>query len=208
VKKLSLLFLFAFAALLVAEETIRQLPEFEPKGGMPLMEALAKRSSCREYLPGKKLDDATLAKLLWAVNGFNRKDKRTAPSAINMQEIDVYVVDSEGAWLYDAQNNALKLVQKGNFMADTGMQPFVAQASLNLVFVADAGRVKDEKICDKFGAVDAAFCAQNCYLFCASEGLGTVVRGSFQEKKLASDLKLMKKQSVVLCMTIGYPAEK
>jgi SagB-type dehydrogenase family enzyme len=185
-----------------------KLPAPKMDGGKPLMQALKERQSIREY-GDQKLAPQTLSNLLWATWGINRPDgHRTAPSASNKQEIDVYVVLPEGAYLYDAVAHALNPVAAGDLRAATGTQPFPATAALNLVYVADmakAGRpATDPQQALNTGA-DAGFIAQNAYLYCASEGLATVVRASVNKPELAKLLKLRADQLIVFAQSVGYP---
>jgi SagB-type dehydrogenase family enzyme len=179
-------------------------------GGMPLMQALKARQSSREFNT-KSLPLQVLSNMLWAAWGINRPDgKRTAPSAMNLQEIDVYVALAEGLYLYDAKANILKPVLSEDIRAMTGGQPFVKDAPVNLVYVADyskMGRVSDK---DKvfFSAANTGFISQNVYLFCASAGLVTVVRGYVDKPALARVMKLRPDQEVILAQTVGYPKKK
>jgi len=185
-----------------------KLPAAEMKGGMPLMEALKLRQTQREYSP-VKLPPQILSNLLWAAFGINRQEtgKRTAPSAMNWQETDIYVALEEGLYLYDPTDQILEPVLAQDLRADTGMQPFVGGAPVNLVFVADysrIGRVPDE---DKafYSAADVGFISQNVYLYCASAGLATVVRGYVDKDALAKKMGLRENQKILLAQTVGYP---
>ena len=171
------------------------LPQPVKTGGMPLMEALNKRASAREF-SSQKLDNQTLSNLLWAAWGYNREDKRTAPTANNKQEIDLYVCLESGTYLYDARANKLVLVTKEDVRAATGKQEFVGTAPLNIVFVADK---------TKGGApgTDSGFISQNIYLFCASEDLATVVRGWYDADVIKKALNLKDTQDVVLTQSVG-----
>ncbi len=182
------------------------LPAPQTDGGMPLMKALKLRASSRAFAPDP-LPLQTLSNLLWAAWGINRpaEGKRTAPSARNWQEIDVVVVKSDGAWLYDAKGNVLKPLAAGDLRALTGTQDFVKEAPVNLLLVADASRMQGAQGAQPMAYADAAFICQNVYLFCASEGLAVVVRASFDGPGLAKALKLTDKQVVVLAQTIGFP---
>ena len=196
-------------------EPIKLLPP-QTDTGKPLMRALKDRKSSRSFR-GEKLSPQTLANLLWAAFGINRPDsgKRTAPSAMNWQEIDVYVALEEGAYRYNAEEHALEPVSAKDLRGETGsiMQPFVKKAPVNLVYVADFSRmglkgklVKQE---DKsvWAAAAAGFIGQNVYLFCASEGLATVVRGLINKKDLRKELGLREDQKIILAQTVGYPKE-
>lgn len=184
------------------------LPPPHTTGGMPLREALAARHSTREFGPAA-LPLQVLGDLLWAAFGVNRPDsgRRTAPSAKNWQEIDVYVATEAGVYLYDAPAHALRPVLAGDRRADTGGQPFVATAPVNLVYVADDARTGQSTPEERalYSAADAAFIAQNVYLFCAAEGLGCVVRGWVDREALAAAWGLRPQQRVILAQTVGYP---
>jgi SagB-type dehydrogenase family enzyme len=184
------------------------LPPPQTSGGKPLMEALKDRHSTREF-SSQKLPPQVLSNLLWAAFGVNRPDsgKRTAPSAMNWQEVDIYVATQDGLYLYDAKANALNPVLAQDIRAATGQQAFVKEAPVNLVYVADlakAGRASGE-MQTLFTAADTGFIAQNVYLFCASEGLATVVRGSVDHVALAKLIKLRPDQKIILAQTVGYP---
>jgi nitroreductase len=177
-----------------------KLPAPEITGGMPLMEALSKRQTSRDFSP-KELDKQTLSNLLWAANGFNREDKRTAPTASDRQELDLYVAMSSGLYFYDAKTNRLIQKSKDDIRALTGMQDFVATAPVNLLIVADTEKQtkKDRNY------MNSGYISQNIYLFCTSEGLSTVARAMFDGPALGKALNLPAKQIVILTQTVGYP---
>ncbi len=185
-----------------------KLPAPKMDGGMPLMQALKARHSAREF-GTEQLSPQVLSNLLWAAWGINRPDgHRTAPSASNKQEIDIYVALPNGAYLWDAKTNTLNPVAAGDLRGATGTQPFPATAALNLVYVADmtkAGRpATDPQQAMNVGA-DAGVIVQNVYLFCASENLVSVVRASVPKEALAKQLKLKDTQLIVLAQSVGYP---
>ncbi len=200
-------FVAVIAAAPQGSEPIK-LPAPVMDGGKPLMEVLKARQSAREFAPDR-LPPQMVANLLWAAWGINRPDgRRTAPSASNRQEIEIYVTLPEGAYLWDAKANTLNPVAAGDLRAQTGTQPFPATAALNLVYVADmskAGRpATDPQQMLNIGA-DTGFIAENAYLFCASAGLATVVRASVPKDALAKALKLRETQVIVLAQSVGYP---
>jgi SagB-type dehydrogenase family enzyme len=199
-KKLSLFIATAMVALSCATAQDIKLPEPQRTGGKPLLEALALRQTSREY-GTKALDNQTLANLLWATYGFNRADKRTAPSARDKQEYLVYVCLASGAYLYDAKANVLKLVAAQDLRKVTGKQGFVEEAALNLVFAYDK-RIMDDA---KYAYIDCGYLSQNVYLFCASAGLNSVARGYFDAAALAKALNLDSNIEPVLAQTVGYP---
>jgi nitroreductase len=201
-----------FALLLVPAGLLAQdlkpvaLPAPQTSGGKPLMQVLKERKSTREYSP-EKLSPQVLSNLLWAGWGINREDgRRTAPSASNRQEIEVYAVMADGAYVYDAKGNALKPVVSGDLRKITGTVPFVAEAALNLVYVADFSKLGtgDENNKNATANANAGLIAENVYLFCASEGLGVVVRGSVPRPELSKALNLRPDQRIVLAQTVGH----
>jgi Nitroreductase family len=149
-----------------------KLPPPQTDGGRPLMQVLKDRKSTREFGPGT-LSPQTLSNLLWAAFGINRPDgHRTAPSAMNWQEVTIYVANAQGVYIYDAKDDVLNPVLAGDFRAATGTQSFVKDAAVNLVYVSDlskTGRAASSEA-ETFTAADVGFIAQNVYLYCASEG--------------------------------------
>ncbi len=184
------------------------LPAARTTGGMPLMDALAARRSTRD-VSDRPLPPQVLSDMLWAAWGVNRDDgRRTAPSARNWQEIDVYVVMESGTYLYDAAAHILRGVSRDDLRAVTGAQAFVATAPLNLVYVADTERMRGVPagLVDAYAWADASFISQNVYLFCASEGLATVVRAMVDRPAVARALGLPETRMVVMAQSVGYPA--
>jgi nitroreductase len=184
-----------------------QLPAPQTTGGRPLMQVLSERKSTREFGPDK-LSPQTLSNLLWAGFGINRPDgHRTAPSAMNRQEVTIYVATADGVYTYDAKANALIPVLLGDFRAATGTQAYAKEAALDLVYVADLTKAgpNPSPEAELFNAADVGFIAQNVYLYCASEGLNVVVRDSMDEPALAKTLKLLPTQKIILAQSVGYP---
>ena len=183
------------------------LPAPQTTGGKPLMQTLKERKSVRDFAPDP-ISRQTLANLLWAAWGINRDDgRRTAPSASNHQEIDVYVVMAGGAYVYDAKANALQPVVGTDLRKLAGTQEFIATVPLNLVYVADTAKMGGGDEAGKLAMAnaDTGFIAQNVYLFCASEGLGAVVRASVDRAALAKALNLRPEQRITLAQSVGYP---
>lgn len=198
--------LMALVSNTLAQAEAVKLAPPRTEGGMPLMQALKQRHSSREFAP-TPLPIQVLSDLLWAADGVNRPDgRRTAPSARNMREILVYVATADGAYLFDPDAHALKPVLSRDIRKLTGTQDFVATAPVNLVYVADLGRMEgsddDKRL---YSATDTGFIAQNVYLYCASAGLATVVRGSVDRAALAAELKLGPNQRIILAQSVGYP---
>jgi len=194
-------------ALLVSTALYAQdieLPAPHKIGGLPLMEALAKRSTARAFDP-RELSLQQLSDLTWAGLGINRADgKRTAPSAHNSQEIELYVLLNRGAYVYDAAKHIfhLQVAEDLRGLGGSGLMPVV------VLYVADTAKSKaspEEK--KRIGTVDSGFVAENIYLYCASEGLSTGYRlGGFDAAALGSKLKLRPEQLIVGAQAVGYPA--
>lgn len=203
-----LLLAFAGPALAQAQDVaLVTLPAPDKGGGRPLMQVLADRQSAREF-SAAPLPRPVLSNLLWAAFGVNRADgHRTAPSARNWQEVTIYAVMADGVHVYDAARHALRRVSTDDMRAVTGTQPFVAAAPLNLVYVADTtitGGASEDRLL--YIGADVGAIAENVYLFCASERLATVVRGSVDRDALGRRLQLRPEQRIVLTQTVGYPA--
>ncbi len=183
------------------------LPPPKTEGGKPLLDVLKARASTREF-GAKAIEPQTLSDLLWAAHGITRADgKRTAPSAKDWREMEIYVINADGAYLHDVKAHCLKAVAKGDFRKLTGKQEFVPNVPVNLVYVADTTKMlktTPEEIAF-YSATDTAFISQNIYLFCASEGLATVVRQPNDKPALAAALKLPDTSKVILAQSVGWP---
>jgi nitroreductase len=202
---------FIFLSTTAAAQTLSpmKLPPPRTDGGRPLMQVLKERHTTREFTL-KPLSSQTLSDLLWAAFGINRADgHRTAPSARNWQEIDVYITLPEGAYVYDAKANVLQPVVAADLRAATGTQPYVGQAAVNLVYVSDGKKTGGASAEDRttMTYADTGFIAQNVYLFCASEGLVSVVRASVDRAALGRRLNLRPEQQITLAQSVGYPKQ-
>lgn len=198
IKKITLM-LFSIAFILpgFAQQDIK-LNAPDKTGGKPLMQALSQRKSSRNFVD-KELSVNVLSNLLWAANGFNRADKRTAPTANDKQEVELYVALKSGVYFYDAKNSILKLIKEGDHRKSTGSQDFVANASANIILVADMNKASSRE----YAYTDCGFVAQNIYLFAASEGLGAVSRGWYDKDVLAKLLNLPSHKEVLLTQSVG-----
>jgi SagB-type dehydrogenase family enzyme len=209
---LAIVTILFIAAVVPAGEAPKAVPLPEPQmqGGRPLMQVLKDRSSGRSFSP-EKLPPQVLSNLLWAAFGINRPESghRTAPSARNWQEIDIYVATADGLYLYEPKGHLLRQVLSEDIRAMTGTQAFVREAPIDLVYVADQARMSGASPEDgeRYAAADTGFIAENVYLFCASERLATVVRGSVDRAGLARTMKLRPEQRIMLAQTIGYPGK-
>ena len=203
-------FLSMFIGTTVHSQEIIKLPAPKTEGGMPLMQALKERKSGREF-SSRKLSAETLSSLLWAAWGVNRPDgHRTAPSARNLQDIDVYVAMDDGLYLYEAKNHQLRRILNEDIRGATGNQDYVKDAALNLIYVSDLAElnVPDPMAVEFFTGAHTGFLSQNVYLFCASEGLSTVVRGNIDKPALAKIMKLRADQRITLAQSVGYPPKR
>ncbi|MBE6306090.1 MAG: SagB/ThcOx family dehydrogenase [Bacteroidales bacterium] len=166
--------------------------------------ALENRCSHRDYDATLGISRQNLSNMLWAGWGFNREDKRTAPSALDRQEITLYVCTHQGTYRYQAEDHTLELVHKSDIMKLTGKQDFVENASINILYVCD----KDLSASPEMSAVCCGAISQNIALYCASTGLKNVVRGSFDGEKLRQVLHLSGAQYILLAQSVGYPANR
>jgi nitroreductase len=208
--------LMAAGATAVAAQELKpiDLPKSAAAGGNALIDILGKRKSTRT-ISSDPLPVDKLSVLLWAATGINRPDgKRTAPTANDKQEIDVYVAMANGLYLYDAKANQLQPVLAGDIRAMTGIQAqaYVKEAAVNLVYVADYSRMKNYyfgQVADETKALYTAAAtgciAENVYLYCASEGLATVLRAEIDRPALAAVMKLRPDQKIILAQSVGYP---
>ena len=206
---LAIILLLSSPCAPAADTETTALPKPRMSGGKPLLQSLKERKSTREFSE-QKIPLQTLSDLLWSACGINRpeNDHRTVPSAMNSQELDVYVVTAEGAFLYEPKPHRLRPVLGEDVRAKTGGQAFVKVAPLTLVLVADHARLVKPKPEQKdfYAAIDAGFIGQNVYLFCASEGLGAVIH-ELDRAALAKALSLRPDQKIVIAQTIGFPAK-
>lgn len=181
---------------------------------MPLRDAIGARRSVRAFSPRRfRLDDPAdlqlLADLLWTAWGFITSKRRSAPSSHNRQETDLYVLLPEGAFRYDPVGRLLQ-VSDTDLRAASGAQDYVGTAAAEIAFVADTAKVtgKSPRGVVETIYVDTGFISQNIYLFCASEGMATVVRAMVPKKSLAASLGLAPTQEITLVQTVGWKAEE
>ena len=203
--------MLSIAFAIAAEQKMEpiKLPAPQMERGKPLMQVLKNRQSLRN-IATDKLPLQELGNVLWAACGINRPDgKRTAPTASNMQEIDVYVALPECLCLYDAKEHALIPVLKEDIRPNAGKKDFVQTAPVVLIFTADFDKMKkyDDTTRQFYSATDTGYISQNVYLYCASEDLATVVIGGVDKPVLQEKMKLRPAQRVILTQPVGYPAK-
>ena len=197
----------AVAVVAVGQSDTRSLPAPTKSAKMTLMESLQQRHSVRDF-SDKAVSDADLSELLWAACGINRPDtkKITAPSAINAQDILVYVCTKDGAWLYVPDGNSLQKVSDKDLRpAVAGRQEAVAVAPVSLVLVSDRTKFGDRaKGAEVMGAIDAGYVSQNICLACTALGLATVPRMTMDKETLAKELHLDENKTLLVNHPVGY----
>jgi nitroreductase len=186
------------------------LPPPRMQGGGPLMDALKDRASCRSFR-SQPLPQELLSDLLWSAFGVNRPaiHGRTAPSADNWQEIAIYVAKADGLFVYQPADHGLLRLGTTDIRPQSGLQPYAGgESPLDLVYVADFARAADVPEEDRrlYCAANTGFIAENVYLFCASERIGTVVRGAIDRPRLAAAMSLRRNERVILAQSVGYPS--
>ena len=170
-------------------------------GGMPLMQAISRRKTDRQF-DLRNLSLKHLSEILWVANGINRaKGKRTVPSSMGRYPLQTYAVLANGIYFYNPAKHQLEPLVKGDFRSLAGKQTFVDTAPLNLVFIA-----KGKTAADNFipAIEDSGYCCQNVYLYCASEGMKCVVRAGAKEVELLKAMNLGDNYKFVIAQTVGY----
>ncbi|MDR1341085.1 MAG: nitroreductase family protein [Prevotellaceae bacterium] len=201
---------FLFLAITVNAQDLKPIKLNAPnkERGVSIMKALDMRHSEREF-SREKLSLQDLSDLLWAANGINRPDgRRTAATARNNQDIDVYAIMEDGAYIYDAKAHELKPVAKGDhrpLIADT--QTSVADAPVSLLIVSELSRFTGTDVESRkhWGALDAGIVSQNIMLFASGCGFATVPRAYMKKDELRKVLKLSETQEPMLNNPVGYP---
>ena len=202
------IFMIFIAHSKVSAEDI-QLSQVKEFTGMPLMEALKLRTSSRKFSL-KKIPPEILSELMWAASGINRPgdSRRTAPTAMNMQELEIYAAMESGLYRYIPEKHMLKEEHNEDIRKYCGSQDFVASAPLNLIYVADLekmSKIKTEEEKILWASADSGFIGQNVYLYCASRGLSAVFRAYIDKEKLAEKMKLPSSKKIIFSQTVGYP---
>jgi len=193
----------------------------EKDGGKSVLAALQERKTVRN-ISSKKLPAQVLSNLLWAAFGVNReraafdKPGRTAPSASNSQEIDLYVALPEGVYVYDAVAHRLNPVVAGDFRSRAGRRG-AATAPVNIFYIVDLTRydlgagqpdrsIGDPEVQKSYYYADTGFIAQNVYLFAASQGLVAWFHNCDKDNTV-EEFKLQPTQRVLFAQSVGYPEQ-
>lgn len=175
---------------------VKPLPKPNITGGAPLMEVINSRESGRLYDKNRAVDDQTLSEILWVAWGKNTAGKRTIATARNQQNMGLYVLTAQGVWLYNAEQNQLEKVSDKNLIPLCDKQPFVKDAPVHLLFTA---------VDDAWGRCHVGSAYQNVYLYAASKGLATVIRGLIDADQLTKELNAPGGARVIAHQTIGWP---
>ncbi|MDP4292615.1 MAG: SagB/ThcOx family dehydrogenase [Bacteroidota bacterium] len=195
------------------------LPQPEKEGGKSVLASLQDRKTIRS-ISSKELPMQVISNLLWAAFGVNRDSGpmgnkgRTAPSASNSQEIDLYVALPAGVYLYDAISHSLVPVVEGDFRARANRRGS-STAPLNIFYIADLSRydqgpsqpdrsIGDPEVQKSYYYADTGFIAQNIYLFAASFGLAAWFHNCDKVNPV-NEFKLKPTQKVLFAQTVGYP---
>lgn len=178
----------------MAEAVVKKLPAPVVAGGKPLMETIGERKTIREF-KAQNVDDQTLSEILWVALGISHDGKRTIPTAMNQQNLKVYVVRNDGAWLYDAAENSLTQVTAENLQPLFATQDFMKDVPVNLVYVGS-----DEK----YSPMHAGSAYQNVGLYAASKGMHSVVRGYFDNDRVTKALNLENGERAIVSQAIGW----
>ena len=195
-KKILIALALIMSALTASAEVLPR-PQFS--GGMPLMDAMRLRLSSRDIDPASTVTRQELSNLLWAAWGITHDDKHTVATAMNRQELILYVITPTEVSRYNPDSNTLTVVNTGDFRADCARQDFAVTAPLNIALVVDTAK-QDRP---EFQAYTAGAASQNMYLYCATVGLKTVVRAMLDHPALAAALKLPANERVLYVQTIG-----
>jgi len=194
-----------------AQESIK-LPE--PVINNDLMKALRDRSTYRNFNP-RPLSRQTIAEVLWAGYGINNKKtgRRTVGTAFNMREMSIYVLTGEGGFLYNAEDHVLVQITGEDLRPIIATQDYAVSVPLHLVYVADNGLVMKQspewahEIAGQFSIMHTGQIAQNIYLYCALNGLGTVIRNVVNKDDLGKKLGLHPNQRIIASQVVGYPEQ-
>ncbi len=187
---------FLYANNFQNPNAVIKLPE--PNMSDPLLNMLSNRQSTREFNAEQQIYNNTLSDILWAAYGINRKDedKRTIPTAMNKQDLEIYVIKKDGAYLYDAKNNTLTQITKKNlFEYFTRSQAFVENASVILLYTT-------KEYQEDISAMHAGSAYQNVAIYCAEHNIGNVIKGSMETRQIARYLNIREK-NILVAQVIG-----
>ncbi len=211
-RRISFVFATLFIVAVLSAQSLQPIKLVTPSKdrGSSIMKALADRRSTRDF-SDRKLSAQDLSDVIWAANGINRPadGKKTAPSAMNKQDIDIFVIMEKGAYLYEAKTHSLKPVVAGDYRPLIGdSQPYINKVPVCLLMVSDLARFDmkmDIEIKKQWAAFDAGIISQNISLFCSGCGFVTVPRAFMKKDELKKVLNLSNTQEPMLNNPVGYP---
>ena len=175
------------------------LPAPQVTGGKPLMQVMSERKSCREYQENQTVTKQDLSNMLWAAWGITHDGKRTVATAMNRQELSLYVITPTEVSRYNPEANTLTVINTGDFRKYATLQDFAAIAPINIVMVVDTQKQSRPE----FQGYTAGAASQNIYLYCAQAGLNTVVRAGYDKDNLPAILKLSDNERILWVQTVG-----
>ncbi len=197
--KLHLLLLGIISLMASFSINAEVLPEPQTTGGKPLMQVMNERKSSRDYQENQTVTKQDLSNMLWAAWGITHDGKRTIATAMNRQELVLYVVTPTEVSRYNPEANTLTVVNTGDFRKYSTMQDFAAIAPINIVLVVDTSKQSKPE----FQGYTAGAASQNIYLYCAQAGLKSVVRAGFDVENLPQVLKLSSNERIMFVQTVG-----
>ncbi len=198
--KLNKCLLAAIVSVCAMSATAEVLPAPQTTGGMPIMEAMSLRQSSRNYDYSQPITKQDISNLCWAAWGLTHDGKHTVGTAMNRQELSIYLITATEVSRFNPESNTLTTIAKGDFRENAGKQEFAQKTPLNIVFVVDTEKQKNVE----FQGYTVGAASQNVYLYCASVGLKTVVRGMFDREALPKILKLSENERILLVQTVGH----
>lgn len=179
-------------------ETAKEYRLPNPQISLPLTQIMNVRATMRHY-NGKMFNDQIVSDILWAAFGKNKKGTRTIPTALNEKNLKIFVLEKDGVWQYDSENNRLILITREDVIPFVAQQEYVEKGALNLLYT---GSDKE------YSPLHAGSAYQNVYLYAQDRGLATVVRAFINKEKLKKALNLSEEEFVIIHQVVGYPAEK
>ena len=208
-KKQSLVTTFLLMGISCFAQTTKLPTPDMKRQTISVMETYKQRKSVREY-SAKALSEQDLSDLLWAAQGQNREDGHlTSPTAMNRQEIRLYVFTEKSVSLYDPQANTLTQVASGDHRGIMASgQDFVKNSPVVLLMVADMDKFRsNNQHAQWMVAVDTGIVCENINLFCSAAGLCTVPRGTMDSKAISTLLGLNDNQIPLINNPVGYPSK-
>lgn len=175
------------------------LPTPQTTGGMPLMQAMQERKSMRDIDPTLTVTKQDLSNMLWAAWGITHDSKRTIATAMNRQELELYVITATEISRYDAESNTLTVVNTGDFRNMQARQDWAKTAPINIALVVNT----DKQRKDEFQNYTAGAASHAIYLYCAAAGLKTTVRAMLDNKEVEQALKLGENERLLYIQTVG-----